>query len=1139
MAPRKGLAVNELRHVRDGAIRGNRVRRSPVRLFPRIVIILTAAVFSFLSQATAAPVRLAIVSEDPELAKVADVLTVEFSRRNDVILLERDQIEKVYREQTLAAGRIDNLKLGQVLGADGLLLLNFSSEAGRKFLKARLIAVKPGIVIADQSFPWPIQNVSAWAAGLVNHLRSLTPKLAIPASDAIPISILNLRSAIELGESREAERQLTLLVIERLSREPRLFVLERQRMQLLTAEKELKGLDESAFWDGSYLLDGTLDNKGYSKDTITISARLSPPKGGSPSLIEVSARRTNYTEAVNQVADKVLASLKIGRSGTPWNAAEEAEQFYTEALWALKWNLYPQAQAAAESAWALGKKNSESAGVLFDAYSRSVPAPWLNASQLNVQAFPDAKEFAPLARALGILSQNTSEFFSSSNSSSLERFQLGFDALWRAAGLLESYYYAAEARLGHEEQLTDLRDKMRRALKAMDAHPIPATDQSYYAQEIRKKFEHLNWDEGGVCFEHPEEALPFYRELMNHHPHLEDPPRVIGWTWPDRQRAPRLQREFVKEACTSTNPVTRLEGFYLALLLAPDDEQGSLGKAEQDLISAMWENREVLFSSAENVSLVKRTDGALRSRYDEDDRDKSYNHEPFLSFKHRLRMDFLEHSTTTNLEIYSGLFWWSGHSNETEQARELLPLMIRYQQKMPSPGALQSQIADLRRAGGFPATNSTAISPAARPAEDVVEAKFIRWNLLRPGIEPDCRPEFFGMMLRGGQMWLKVLYTSANGSGRPHYQTTYLAVDAESGVKEEIPFPDKLGVPSHLFEVTSNALFVEAGGHLYRFKLREKIWDEISAPLEGSTRLIWLNDRLLISRSDGLLSVQPNTKSVQLLVSTRRQPAVNAIDPLWDPGTLIYPQPDGRLGALTETHCFTFDPANEQWKMRAMPFGTNRYPSLFAEFSSEAGSQRLLTGPVSHHYLVGFWNGDQPCESLLMEDVPFTSPFPVDEEVLKSVRWDWPREFSLEPSSIHAADKKLWILCPRKVSEIYHYVLKKPVQFSDDRDATVFYFEPEFRQALSMPVKFQRNGANMDPLDPPLRYSFRVSQRWATHLGNFDAWMKTPSGLVFATTFIGGHWLVPNATLEPIFETQRRELRRASAAPSAKQAIPP
>ena len=64
-------------------------------------------------------------------------------------------------------------------------------------------------------------------------------------------------------------------------------------MQLLAEEKELK-LDDSAFWNGSYLLEGVVDQNGYSKETITINARLTPPKGGVPMEFEVSGSRTNH-----------------------------------------------------------------------------------------------------------------------------------------------------------------------------------------------------------------------------------------------------------------------------------------------------------------------------------------------------------------------------------------------------------------------------------------------------------------------------------------------------------------------------------------------------------------------------------------------------------------------------------------------------------------------------------------------------------------------------------------------------------------------------------------------------------------------------------------------------------------------------
>ncbi|HWC60983.1 MAG TPA: hypothetical protein VHC44_14910 [Verrucomicrobiae bacterium] len=1067
---------------------------------------------------------------------MADLLAVEFSKANYIHLLERAEIARVYREQTLAAGNGDYLKLGQVLGADGLLFLGTNTIGSDQFLTIDLIAVKAGVILSEQRFKWPLERSAEWAPAVARQIEPLTPKLGVLAKDAIPISVVNLRSAMQMTEAREAERQLTLLAIERLSQEPRLFVLERRRMESLASEKELKGVGETAFWDGSYLLDGTLDNNGYSEKTITLTARLVPPKGGAPVKIEVSGNRANYTEVINRLADKVLVSLKLGRSTEPWNADEEAEQFYAEARWALKWNLYPQARAAAESAWALGKRNSDSAGALFQAYSESAPRDPLYPRDVSVQAFPEADQFPRLIRALEILSQNPTKFFCGTNSSTFDRFSLAYEALFAAACQVESYYYAAEARVGHEEQLADLREKMRDAFKAMNAHPVSATNLTYRLQDARVCFDTLAWSEYGACFEQPEDAVPAYRELLNRGIVPKGLPRFIGWTWKDRQRVPHLMHEFIEETCANTNPAVRIKGLYLALLWDPGDENGSLQRAEQNLISAMWDHREVIFSSPENASLVERTKEALEKRYD----DYSYfpfNHEPFASFKHRLRMDFLEHMGSTNPAVVQELFIKAVPARETaEQARELLPLVVSYRQKLAHPGMVDSLISHLRGVAGLPRTNSEVAGPV-HPAEEMVNAKFIPWNLKQPNISPNRRPSFYGAVLREGRIWVRVQYSATNSWSRwDDIQTTYLAVDPQSGVTDEIHFPEEFGTPGALFEVSSDALFVESGGHLYRFKFSQRVWDEISTPVEGSTRLVWLKDRLFISRSDGLISVQPDTKSIQVLASSRRQPPANAADSLWESRTLIYAQTDGRLGALTESGCLTFDPVTEQWNMRPMPQGTNRYRGNSARFSSPAGSQWLLSGLVVRHYLVGFWNDNQPCQSLLRDEAPFSSPVSIDEKLLNPVRWDWPSEYSLEPASVYADDQKLWVLCPRIVPPAYGYVLKKPVQFADNRDATVFYFDPEFRGAISVPVKFEITDPSMNPFSPKMP-ELRMGQRWSGQIGNIDFWTKTPAGLAFANPQIGGHWLVPDAALEPKLELQRQALRKSSTARSNQASL--
>jgi len=131
-----------------------------------------------------------------------------------------------------------------------------------------------------------------WSSSFSRHVAGYLPKLAVPAQDAVPISVVNLRSAVAYGEAGETERVLKTLTIERLSREPGLFVLERQRMELLSEEKG-RGLDDSPFWNGSYLLEGTMDRDGYNPERMTIDVKLTPAKGGAAVELEVAGSRTN------------------------------------------------------------------------------------------------------------------------------------------------------------------------------------------------------------------------------------------------------------------------------------------------------------------------------------------------------------------------------------------------------------------------------------------------------------------------------------------------------------------------------------------------------------------------------------------------------------------------------------------------------------------------------------------------------------------------------------------------------------------------------------------------------------------------------------------------------------------------------
>ena len=131
------------------------------------------------AQTNQVPVRLAILPETAEAVAAADVLTADFTKIDKVQLLERAEIEKVYREQGLSAENKDYLKLGQVLGADGLLLLDTSKEGTNQLLDVRLVAVTPGVVLIAEKCPCSKTSLTEWSPTYARHLDLFLPKLSL------------------------------------------------------------------------------------------------------------------------------------------------------------------------------------------------------------------------------------------------------------------------------------------------------------------------------------------------------------------------------------------------------------------------------------------------------------------------------------------------------------------------------------------------------------------------------------------------------------------------------------------------------------------------------------------------------------------------------------------------------------------------------------------------------------------------------------------------------------------------------------------------------------------------------------------------------------------------------------------------
>jgi hypothetical protein len=530
------------------------------------------------AQTTSPPVKFAIIPESPEAAELVDRLTVELSGDTRLHLLERAEIEKVYREQGLSAANHNDLKLGQMLGADGLLLLAVTDAGTNRVLDTRLVAVKPGVVLTAEKFSG-LGTIADWPTRYAKRVQTFLPKFTVLAKDAVPVSVVNLRSGISSADAVETDRELQTLAIQRLSREPQLFVLERQQLQQLSEEKVLSS-DESAFWDGAWLLEGMVDQNGFSKNTVTINARLTPAKGGTPVTLEVTGSRTNLAGVINDLAVKTATALQVTPTVKEWNASDEAAQYFAEAQWALRWGAFKEAQAAADSAWALGKKDLECAlargrACLAELQSESVyyhhgeetmPASFGDqgvrgeisdlqsehplmagyylakaSGSISIEyAFADKRpSHESISHALRILElyqafnraspdggqKILSPGSAGDNWHNSDWYQLGLDELSAASDVLRAFSLLPDAQNGSPGDLADLRVQTRATAELILQTPsihdayyvgdrLASHDELYYAIETKPTIFSSMVNQGCFWQERPEDTVALYRKLL-------------------------------------------------------------------------------------------------------------------------------------------------------------------------------------------------------------------------------------------------------------------------------------------------------------------------------------------------------------------------------------------------------------------------------------------------------------------------------------------------------------------------------------------------------------------------------------------------------------------------------------------------
>ncbi len=487
------------------------------------LLVLTCAVCS----GEPKPPVVAIVS-DPALRNEAALLTTALGNESSLKLVEREQMDKILGEQKLAAGgltRAESVKLGRLLRANGVLIVEKIVVNDKAQVTLRLVAVEPGVVVGDKQYSMEVMSSDGIATILLPGLKPLWPKLSIVTDAVIPISVVGIHAPVDTVASKELERELTLLLTHRLTREPELFVLERRNMEFLAAEKNLPASSSvSAFLTGRCLAEGSFAEKGQ---RLAITLRLQFPGINESREVRAEGPRDDRPALMDDLAKQVLATLRKTPASTSWSATAEAKAYQEQAAWALQHQLFPEAQSAAETSWALGGRSDDLSELRLRAYCLAAYPYWgtYRAGSARNDYFPHAldvrKEPQRLEcaiRAVEILLDQLatqprierpySRFDDSvGNAPAHQDYRiLGARVLLSASRVLRTFYEDS-ACAGYEDRLSYLRRLLRDAAAILIRDGGTADDRGLWICKIQSAY-------APYWYEHPEEVIAVYRILL-------------------------------------------------------------------------------------------------------------------------------------------------------------------------------------------------------------------------------------------------------------------------------------------------------------------------------------------------------------------------------------------------------------------------------------------------------------------------------------------------------------------------------------------------------------------------------------------------------------------------------------------------
>jgi hypothetical protein len=295
---------------------------------------------------------------------LAALLEAKLSQRDDIHLLERTEIDRILQEQKLSLARLlernTAVRVGRLVRADALLLLSIENGEGNKqsekaLLRVRLVETAHGLRLLDSFEQSDNAKLEETATRIAEKMVATACKLRLPVGQATPVGIVDIHR-VQLGNRhRRLARALPKMLSVRLSKEPRIIMLEREDLKTLHDEKLFTEGEDTQFWNSAVLIDGYVQREGTK--SVEMKLRLKRPAGQEVATFAVSVEPNKPAIAIDEVAASVIEKLLQSPPTGSWEPEEEAEEFFRQGKLLMNHRRRKYAMVTLETACVLQPEN--------------------------------------------------------------------------------------------------------------------------------------------------------------------------------------------------------------------------------------------------------------------------------------------------------------------------------------------------------------------------------------------------------------------------------------------------------------------------------------------------------------------------------------------------------------------------------------------------------------------------------------------------------------------------------------------------------------------------------------------------------------------------------------------------------------